>query len=299
MSSVSKLRIAAAEERAFGVWAEKFARQRQDAYRAGEVQNYFETFQAAYPVITSMLFFGVIYVVTERTIGGQGAITAGVFVAVISAFGQFLGGMLGLGSVVISVLNVVPYYERLIPILEAEPEMEADRADPGRLSGDIEIDHLTFRYVADGPVILEDLSLKIRSGEMAALVGPSGSGKSTLIRLLLGFEQPESGTIYYDGRDLAGLDLDFLRQQFGVVTQHGQLVQGDVLSNIIGPWDLSQEEAWAAVRAAGLEEDIRAMPMGLHTMVSEDGGMFSGGQKQRLMSSMRRRAHWTTALNVS
>jgi len=283
MTSVSKLRVAAAEERAFAVWAEKFAQQRQYAYRAGEIQNHFEVFQAAYPILTSMLFFGTMYVVTENAVGGQTPITPGVFIAVIGAFGQFLGGMLGLGGTVISVLNVVPYYERLVPILEAEPETGVDRVDPGRLRGDIEIDSLTFRYAEDGPVILNDVSLRVNAGEMVALVGPSGSGKSTLVRLLLGFEHPESGTIYFDGRDLAGLDLDAVRQQCGVVPQHGQLAEGDIMANIVGPWNLTLDEAWAAARAVGLEDDIKAMPMGMHTLVSDDGGTFSGGQRQRLM----------------
>ena len=283
MTSVSKLRVAAAEERAFAVWAEKFAQQRQCAYRAGEIQNNFQIFQAAYPIITSMLFFGVMYVVTEGAAAGQAPITPGVFIAVIGAFGQFLGGMLGLGGTVISVINVVPYYERLLPILEAEPETGVDRVDPGLLGGGIEINDVTFRYADDGPVILNDISLNVNPGEMVALVGPSGSGKSTLVRLLLGFEQPESGTVCFDGRDLTGLDLDGVRQQCGVVPQHGQLAEGDIMANIVGPWNLTLDEAWAAARAVGLEEDIRDMPMGMHTLVSEDGGTFSGGQRQRLM----------------
>lgn len=283
MSSIAKLRTAAAEQRAFGVWAAKFAKQRRHAYRAGAVQNNFAIFEAAYPLLTSILFFGAIYWATERTLGSQGSITTGAFIAVIIAFGQFLGGMLGLGSTAISVLEVVPYYERMTPILEAQPEIGPDRVDPGRLSGDIELTNVTFRYAEDGPVILNDVSLRVRPGKMVALVGPSGSGKSTLVRLLLGFEHPEVGAIYYDGKDLSGLDLDAVRRQCGVVLQHGHLAQGDILSNIVGPWNLTLEDAWAAARMVGLKDDIDAMPMGMHTLVSEDGGTFSGGQKQRLM----------------
>jgi ATP-binding cassette subfamily C protein len=178
---------------------------------------------------------------------------------------------------------VIPQYERLKPILDAPSEMSRERVDPGRLSGNIEVTNLTFRYADDGPLILNDVSFAARAGEMIALVGPSGSGKSTIVRLLLGFEQPESGAIYYDGADLAGLNLEAVRQQFGVVLQHGQLVSGDVLSNIIGPWNLTLDDAWNAARMVGLEEDIQDMPMGMHTLVSEDGGTFSGGQKQRLL----------------
>jgi ATP-binding cassette subfamily C protein len=130
---------------------------------------------------------------------------------------------------------------------------------------------------------LRGIDLEVGGNEYVAVVGPSGSGKSTLIRLLLGFERPEAGAVCYDGRDLAGLDLDGVRRQCGVVLQHGRLMPGDVLGNIVGPWNLSLEHAWAAARMVGLEDDLRALPMGMFTLVSEDGGAFSGGQRQRLL----------------
>lgn len=261
----------------------EFAEKRRQGFAAGAIQNNFQSFTAAYPLLTTMLFFGMIYVATEQSVANQSAISTGAFIAVIAAFSQFLGGMLGLGNVVISILDVVPQYERMKPILEASPEINIERVDPGRLSGNIEVTNLTFRYTEDGPIILNDVSFRARPGEMIALVGPSGSGKSTLIRLLLGFEQPDSGAILYDGKDLAGLDLEVVRHQCGVVLQHGHVVQGDILSNIVGPWNLSLHDAWKAAEMVGLAEDIKAMPMGMHTLVSEDGGTFSGGQRQRLL----------------
>jgi ATP-binding cassette subfamily C protein len=151
------------------------------------------------------------------------------------------------------------------------------------MTGEIEVSQVSFRYTVGGALILKEVSLHIQPGEFVALVGPSGSGKSTLLRLLLGFETPESGGIYYDGRDLAGLDPRAVRQQIGVVLQNGQLLAGDIFQNILGGAALPLDAAWAAARQAGLDDEIRAMPMGMHTVISEGGGTLSGGQRQRLL----------------
>ncbi len=146
----------------------------------------------------------------------------------------------------------------------------------------LEINHLSFRYHPNMPFVLRDLSFAVKPGEFVAIVGPSGSGKSTLLRLLVGFEKPESGAIYYDGQDLAGLDIQAVRQQMGVVIQNARLVSGTVFHNIVGSAALTLDDAWQAARMAGLEQDISEMPMGMHTVISEGGGSLSGGQRQRL-----------------
>jgi ATP-binding cassette subfamily C protein len=151
------------------------------------------------------------------------------------------------------------------------------------LSGDIEVSHITFRYAKEGPTILNDVSIAIRPGEMVALVGPSGSGKSSLLRLLMGFEQPEAGAVYYNGQDLASLNVQEVRRQIGTVIQSGKVTAGSILNNIIGSSLLTVEDAWEAARMAGLDNDIKRMPMGMHTVVNEEGGTFSGGQRQRLL----------------
>jgi ABC-type bacteriocin/lantibiotic exporter with double-glycine peptidase domain len=170
-----------------------------------------------------------------------------------------------------------------VPILETVPESADTAQAPGLLSGAIDVSGVSFRYNADGPDVLNDLSISIRAGEFIALVGPSGCGKSTLCRLLLGFEQAHSGAIYFDGQDLAGLDRVAVRRQIGVVLQNGQLMAGDIFSNIVGASRLSMDDAWEAVRMAGMESDLRNMPMGMHTIISEGSSTISGGQKQRLM----------------
>ena len=170
------------------------------------------------------------------------------------------------------------------PFLKAEPETTQGKEIVTRLSGGIELNHVSFRYSEDGPYILNDLSLKIRPGEYVAVVGRTGCGKSTLVRLLLGFEQPEKGAIYYDGKDMNSLDLPSLRRKIGTVMQDAGLFQGDIYSNIVitAP-QLTLDEAWEAAETAGIAEDIRAMPMGMNTLISEGQGGISGGQKQRIM----------------
>jgi ATP-binding cassette subfamily C protein len=207
----------------------------------------------------------------------------GQFLAFSTSFAQFLGATLALSAALTSTLAVIPLYERAKPILETVPESGEGQHAPGELSGAIDISGVSFRYSADGPEILSDVSINIHAGEFVALVGPSGCGKSTLCRLLLGFERPQAGAIYYDGQDFTGLDKVAVRRQLGVVLQNGRLMAGDVYTNIVGASPLSMDDAWEAARLAGLEEDLRNMPMGMHTVISEGASTISGGQKQRLM----------------
>jgi ABC-type bacteriocin/lantibiotic exporter with double-glycine peptidase domain len=192
--------------------------------------------------------------------------------------------MLSATSVFTSLLGIVPIYERAKPILHSPIEVGAARAAPGRLTGQIELSQVSFSYTPDGPRVLDDISLLIQPGEFVALVGSSGSGKSTLLRLLLGFEIASSGAIYYDDQDMAGIDLGAVRRQFGVVLQNGQLLSGDIFTNIIGSATaLTLDDAWEAATQAGIADDIREMPMGMHTVVNDGGGTLSGGQRQRLL----------------
>lgn len=158
-----------------------------------------------------------------------------------------------------------------------------DHRERGELNGDIEVSHVTFRYRPADPLEMNDLSLHVPAGELATVVGPSGSGKSTLFRLLLGFETPETGTIFFDRQDLAGLHIRSVRRQIGVVLQNGRLMRGDVFTSIVGTNLLTHDDAWAAARMAGLDEDIEQMPMGMFTWIGEGGGTLSGGRKQRLL----------------
>jgi ATP-binding cassette subfamily C protein len=283
INGISKLRVAAAEDRAFTQWATRFAHQTRLEVSARIINNNLNVFVAAFPVVCSMVIY-LLVVGESGTPGAGAALSTGSFLAFVAAFGTLLSGMMQLGSTVVNMLNVVPIYARLKPILAVAPEVDATKADPGPLRGRIEVTNLSFRYGDDGPPVLEDVSFDAHPGEFIALVGPSGSGKSTLLRLLLGFEQPESGSIAYDGFDVAGLDPWRLRRQLGVVLQDGNLLPGDIFSNIVGSAvDLTLNDAREAARLAGLDRDIEQMPMGMHTIITEGASTLSGGQRQRLM----------------
>jgi len=277
INGIAKLRVAGAEARAYARWAEGFAEQRRRTLSAQRVANAQIAFNAVYGVLTSLTLFAVVGSLTPEDL------PLGRFLAFSAAFGQFLAAVLSMVSAVSSVLATVPVYERLVPILDTVPEADESKAEPGELAGEIEFSHVSFRYQEDGPTILEDVSFRAAPGEFIALVGPSGAGKSTCLRLILGFEKPTSGSIYFDGQDLAGLAVQSVRRQIGVVLQTGRPMAGSIFSNIVGSANLGIEDAWEAARMAGLEEDIKAMPMGMHTVVSEGAETFSGGQKQRLL----------------
>lgn len=278
IKGVAKFKISGSEGKAFALWAKEFSRKQQYRYRLDLLISYFRLFQVILPMLSSVLFF---FFVGKS---GKISLSVGNFIAFTAAFSSFLGAMLGLSAAVMSSLNIIPLYERVRPILETLPEVDEGKSPPGKLSGEIDINHLTFRYSSDSPAILKDLSLKIPSGSFTAFVGPSGSGKSTLIRLLLGFEIPESGTISFDGQELGALDIRLVRKQIGIVLQNGKIMAEDIFSNIVGSSaELTLDDAWDAAEMAGLAQDIEEMPMGMHTMISEGGGTLSGGQRQRLL----------------
>jgi len=277
IGGIGKLRVAGAEVRAYGRWAERFAEQRRRTLAAQRVANAQAAFNAVYGVLTSLTIFAMV------GLSAGESLPIGDFLAFNAAFGQFTAAALAMVAVVSSALGMVPVYERLQPILEEVPEADESKAEPGEIAGEIEFSHVSFRYQEDRPLILEEVSFRAAPGEFLALVGPSGAGKSTCLRLILGFEKPSAGSIYFDGQDLAALAVQAVRRQIGVVLQHGRPMTGSIFSNIVGSSNLGIDDAWEAARMAGLEEDIRAMPMGMHTIVSEGAETFSGGQKQRLM----------------
>lgn len=297
LRGVTKLRVTGAESRAFANWATEFSRMRRLSFGSGNVQNVNDVFFTLYQVVVDMVIFGtaawlltqsLTASVTQAALALPGKpaplpMTTGQFIAFYGAFGQVMGAVIGLSTTVLTVLNLVPLYERIKPILQAEPEADITKSHPGELQGQVDLVNVTFRYREDGPAVLDNVSFSIRPGGFVAVVGPSGSGKSTLLRCLLGFEHPSAGGVFYDNQNMADLDTRAVRRQMGVVLQHSQVMPGDIFSNIVGTTQLNIEDAWAAARFCGLEDDIRAMPMGMHTVISEGGNTLSGGQRQRIL----------------
>ena len=277
VSAVAKLRDTGAEERAFMRWSDGFVEMTRHTLRATRVTIAGNVFNAAFPLLCSTGAFAVFFFFLE------GSFQTGPFMAYTAAFAQLIAGLLALSMALVSLTMVAPLYERTKPILETVPEVDDTKADPGELRGHIEMDHVTFSYDPEAEPTIQDLSLQAKPGEFVAIVGPSGAGKSTLFRLLLGFDTPESGEIHFDGQDLRALDLGALRRQISTVLQNGRVFSGSIQLNIAGASQLSQDELWEAARAAGLADDIEAMPMGMFTYVAEGGVTLSGGQRQRLL----------------
>ena len=274
---VSKLRVTAAERRAFAEWSSLFARQQTAVYRANNLRNLQIVFNAGWIPFTTMVVF---WWLSRRELD---SIDPGTFLAFLAAFGQILVANRAITSALGGLLQTIPLYERARPILEAMPEVVQNAQDPGLLTGRVEVSHVDFRYAADGPLVLHDVSIEIKPGQFVAVVGPSGAGKSSLIRLLLGFERPEAGAVLFDGKDLATLDIELVRRQIGVVLQAAQLMPGSIFTNIVGETDLTRDDAWLAAAQAGLDGDLNAMPMGMDTLITEGSSTLSGGQKQRLL----------------
>ncbi len=272
---IQKIKVTGSEKRAFAKWAE--------SYSDVEKLDYSPPFLIKIDSIISLIIStlgGMIlqYIAVSSSVGlaNYGAFN--------TAYGAVSGAILSLGGVALQFATLGPILKMIKPVMEEKPESSEGRIIPTSLSGHIEVNNISFKYDKDGPNILDDISLEVKKGEYLAIVGKTGCGKSTLMRLLLGFESPDSGSIYYDGRELKKLDLRSLRQKIGVVMQNGSLFPSDIFSNIIitSPWK-TMDDAWEAARMAGIEEDIKAMPMGMNTLISEGSGGISGGQKQRLM----------------
>ncbi len=277
INGIAKIQGASAEVKAFKWWTKYFAKQKRTYYAAMFLHCIEGAFNAAVmPLMLISIYAVISYLIKDFPLG--------TFMAFNAALGQFMGAMLALAGVVNTSLSIIPTFKRGKVILDAPLESSTEKTDPGKLNGSIEVSNVSFKYDEDGPEILKDINLTINPGEFAAIVGHSGSGKSTLARLVLGFETPTKGSIYYDSKDLDSLNKRKVRQQIGVVFQNSSLMSDTIYKNIIGSsTTLTMDDAWYAADMAGLAEDIDKLPMGMQTLLSEGGGTLSGGQQQRLM----------------
>lgn len=276
LRGLPKLRVAAAENYAYAAWATQFARSRELQQRVGRIKNLTTVLGAVYLPLCTLLMFMLL------AGPARGSMSAAEFLTFNTSVTMLLTSVTQLTGAAVSAVAALPLFEEIKPVLDASPEVRTASTRPGPLTGAIEARRLSFRYSDDGPLVLDDVSFSVRQGEFVAIVGPSGCGKSTLLRLLIGFDKPVSGSVLYDGQDLAALDQSAVRRQCGVVLQHAQPFTGSILDVICGTEPYTPEEAMAAAEMAGLAEDIKRMPMGLHTIVSGSGAI-SGGQRQRLM----------------
>lgn len=275
ISGIQKIKLAGAEKRAFARWGNLYAQNAKLTYNPPAFIKLNSVISLAISLIGNIVMYAA-------------AVKSGVSVADYYAFGtaygMVSGAFMSLAGMALTAAQIKPILETVQPFFNTVPEISEGKEVITRLSGGIELTNVSFRYNENMPLILDNMSLKIRPGQYVAIVGKTGCGKSTLMRLLLGFEKPQKGAVYYDGRDIERIDLKSLRRRIGVVMQNGKLFSGDIYSNIvISAPRLTQSDAWDAAEKAGIAEDIRRMPMGMNTIISEGSGGISGGQRQRLM----------------
>ena len=274
-SGVQKIKLSGAEKRAFTQWAKGYQPYAAANYALPVRVHLVSTLPSIVAMIGTIIFY--FSAVTS-------SISPADYMAFNTAYGMLASSIGMLATIAFSIARIKPTLDLINPILKTAPEVAQNKRVVEKISGSIELNNVSFRYSPDTPLIIDNLSLKIKSGQYVAIVGKTGCGKSTLMRLILGFETPQKGAIYYDGKDLTSLDLKSLRRKIGVVMQNGKLFQGDIYSNIaVSAPGLTAEGAMKAAEAAGMADDIKNMPMGLHTIISEGGGGISGGQRQRLL----------------
>lgn len=275
VSGIEKIKVCAAENRAFARWAKKYADYANRKYNQPSILKIGNVAKTIMPIsgIAVIYYFAA---QNGMSVSDYFAFLSG-YAFVQMAFGAFC-------ETLEKMAEIKPIYNSIKPILDEKPESEQGQIALGKVSGNIELKNIYFRYENDGPYLIENLGLKIHSGEYLGIVGKSGCGKSTLIRLLLGFEKPEKGAILYDKNDISRVDLSSLRQNIGTVLQADHLFRGDIFSNItISSDKITTDDAWKAAEIADIADDIRKMPMGMNTMITSDWSGFSGGQKQRLL----------------
>ena len=284
LNGLAKFRLQGAETQAFFLWAREFGKEWKWNRAIRWKSNWLEVVNGLQPILLPMLIY---YLTLHGLEAGDKERTSFIsqpdFLSFSAAMSGFNAAVIGMIPVLAQFADLTLVLERLRPILETAPEVSEEKTEVGELTGRVEVSQLSFRYAPEKPLVLDNISLTIKPGQFVAIVGSSGSGKSTLLRLLLGFEQPETGAVYYDGQDLAEVNVKSVRSRMGVVLQHGQLLSGDIYSNIVGSLPLSLADAWVAAEMVGLADDIRTMPMGMHTVISEGASNISGGQRQRVL----------------
>ena len=275
LNGVQKIKLAGAEERAFAKWAHGYASYARATYNRPVVVRALPAIVAIAGLLGSILIY---------FLAGSAHVSIADYMAFNVAYGQVTAAITALAGTAGQIAQVNPMLAMVAPILETAPETAEDKPSVDGLSGAIEMAGVSFRYTESSPYVLENLSFKVHPGEYVAIVGKSGCGKSTIMRLLLGFEKPERGAVYFGSHDVSKVDLRSLRQHIGVVMQESKLFMGDIQSNItISTPTATLDDAWEAAEIAGVAEDIRKMPMGMQTLVTEGSGGVSGGQRQRLM----------------
>jgi len=275
INGIQKIRLSGSEKRVFSKWVSAYSKNARVRYRPPLILRLAPAITLLITLLGNIAFYYI--AATNNTSPAD-------YMAFVTTYGFLSAALTSIGESAGLMSTVHPLFSLARPILNAEPEITQGKEVLENPRGDIRLENVSFQYGESGAKILDHLSLDIHEGEYIAIVGKTGCGKSTFVRLLLGFEKPTGGQIYYDTKPIDTLDLSALRRNIGTVMQNGTLFHADILSNIIiSAPNLTEEDAWDAAKIADIADDIRAMPMKMKTVISEGQGGISGGQKQRIM----------------
>lgn len=274
-SGIQKIKLTGSEKRAFTKWLDLYRHCAHISYNPS-------IFVKMMPALIALCQMGSIVVLYWYAVEYKVGVSD--FIAFSVAYGMIASALSSMTATIPDIAKITPLMKIAAPVLSNVPELQPDAPQVQYLSGNIEVSDLSFRYGSESNWLFRHFNLRINAGDYVAIVGPSGCGKSTLLRLLLGFEHPQAGGVFYDNYDLSKCDKTSLRRLIGTCLQSGSLFSGDIFSNItITSPNSSMEDAWRAAELAGIADDIRQMPMQMQTIVSEGNSSFSGGQKQRIL----------------
>lgn len=277
VGGISKLRVESAEGSAFAMWVQEYRGQKRAELAVGRFEGHARAFGAALPFLAAGVLLLAVVVVSDRSL------PVGDFLIVYTVFLVCQHSLARLSESIGIVAGLRPAIDQMRPLLNAIPETKTDGERVDSLRGEILFDRVSFRYEEDGPLILDDVTIRAHPGEFVAIAGESGSGKTTLFRLALGLDRPTAGAVYYDGRDLRHLNLKQVRRRIGTVPQSVRLHPLDIWDNIVAHHqEATTEQVWNTARSASIEKEIKSMPMGLMTMVGTSGSVLSGGESQRV-----------------
>lgn len=275
ISGIHKIRNNGAEARAMQQWADRFAK---SEFLTAETPKFVIYQKATALFILKLSSFAVFFFARKSRMSMSD------FIAFNAAFSVMLVAFDQLQFVMVDVSQILPQIQLIQPILDAVPDSDDESETVENISGGIELSNVTFRYSPNTPSVIKSMSLKITPGENIGIVGYSGCGKSSLMRLMMGFETPTSGSIFYDQYNLSHTNLNSLHQFTGYCPQDIHIFPDTIKNNIrITKPSASDDEIWEAAAIACIDEDIKRMPEGMDTVLGEGGSGLSGGQCQRIM----------------
>lgn len=272
-AGMEKIKLNGAELRMFHRWSKKYAGYSKARRRPFWVQ-YAAPINQAFTILSSAVLF-----VSASAL----SVNSAQYIAFYAAFGAFIAILLHIPAMIEPMAVFLSTLAQVKPLICAQAEAVSGQRILSQ-SEDIQISNLSFGYSEDSPDIFKELNLTIHKGECIGITGKSGCGKSTLIRLLMGFEEHYRGNIFVGSTNFKDVDKQEWRKSISTVLQNSKLITGSIYTNItLTNPTAGTEDVERAIAFAGLTEDIEAMPMGIHTIVSEENCPLSGGQRQRLL----------------